>query len=286
MDMPALGEIEFGLCWGTLHQATLPQLIDAAARHGFATLSFPPYLYADWLGAGYSSQMLLRKMRNAGVRLTVADCISAGLPGMPETPISFRGKSLPRPGEAECFAMAEALEAPLVNISHFGAGPVSHEELTEAVGTICRRAGARGLGIVLEFVPDTGIADLATAQAIATGCGEANCSILLDSWHLARTGGTAADIRALPPGSIGAIQLSDRNPPAAGEVYVPMTGRLLPGEGSLPLHDIVGAALANRPGLSAELEVFSAELSALPVDKAAARAAAALASWRNGPVAS
>ena len=105
--------------------------------------------------------------------------------------------------------------------------------------------------------------------------------ILLDSWHLARTGGTADQVRALPPHSIGAIQLSDRNPPAPGEAYVPMTGRLLPGEGNLPLHDIVAAALANSPGLSAEVEVFSAELSSLPVDAAARRTATAVESWRR-----
>lgn len=279
-----MDSLEIGICWGTLHRATLPELIELAARHEFATLSFPPWLYADCLSAGFSPQAMLRKMRDAGVRLTVADGISAGLPGMPADPISFDGKLLPRPGEAECFAMAEALEAPLVNISHFGAGPVSHEELTEAVSGICLRAGARGLGVVLEFVPGTGIADLATARTIASECGEANCSILLDSWHLARTGGTAAQIRALPPGAIGAIQLSDRNPPAPGVAYVPMTGRLLPGEGSLPLHDIVATALANSPGLSAEVEVFSAELSGLPIEAAAARTAAAIALWRQGAV--
>jgi len=279
-------ELEIGLCWGTLHQATLPELIEAAARHHFSTLSFPPYLYADCLSAGMSPQAVLRQMRDAGVRLTVADAISAGLPGMPDTPISFGGRLLPRPGEADCFAMAEALEAPLVNIAHFGAAPVAQAELTEAVGAICHRAATHGLGVVLEFVPDTGIADLATARTIASQCGEANCRILLDSWHLARTGGTAADIRALPPGSIGAIQLCDRNPPAPGEAYVPMTGRLLPGEGSLPLHDIVAAALANSPGLSAEVEVFSAELSALPVNLAAARTATAMAKWRQSPLVS
>ena len=280
------GQIEIGLCWGTLHQATLPELIEAAARHGFSTLSFPPYLYADCLSAGSSPQAVLRQMRDAGVRLTVADAISAGLPGMPDTPISFGGRLLPRPGEPDCFAMADALEAPLVNIAHFGAKPVSQAELTEAVGAICRRAKARGLGVVLEFVPQTGIADLGTALAIANDCGEANCRILLDSWHLARTGGTAADIRALPAGSIGAMQLSDRIPPMPGEAYVPMTGRLLPGEGSLPLYEIVAAALQNSPGLSAEVEVFSAELSALPVAAAAARTAAAMAKWRQSPLAS
>ena len=281
-----MDDMDIGLCWGTLHQATLPELIEAAARHHFVTLSFPPYLYADCLSAGMTPQSVLRRMRDAGVRLTVADCISAGLPGMPDTPIPFGGKKLPRPGEAECFAMAEALEAPLVNISHFGAGPVSQAAMTEAVGAICRRAKARGLGVVLEFVPDTGISDMATAQAIANDCGEANCQILLDSWHLARTGGTADQVRALPSRSIGAIQLSDRNPPEPGEVYVPMTGRLLPGEGRLPLHEIVAAALTNSPGLSAEVEVFSSEMSAMPVDKAAARAAGALAKWRQSPLAS
>ena len=153
MDDMEIGQVDIGLCWGTLHQATLPELIEAAARHHFATLSFPPYLYADCLSAGMTPQAVLRQMRDAGVRLTVADCISAGLPGMPDTPISFGGRLLPRPGEADCFAMAGALEAPLVNISHFGAGPVSQEEMTEAVGAICRRAATRGLGVVLEFVP-------------------------------------------------------------------------------------------------------------------------------------
>ena len=65
-----------------------------------------------------------------------------------------------------------------------------------------------------------------------------------------------------------------------------MTGRLLPGEGSLPLHDIVAAALANSPGLSAEIEVFSAELSGLPVEAAAARTAAAIAKWLHRPLVS
>lgn len=273
--------MEIGICWGTLHRAALPELIETAARHGFTTLSFPPYLYADCLAAGHEPRALRRQMRDAGVRLTVADAISAGLPGMNDAPIAFDGKLLPRPGEAECFAMAEALEASLVNVSHFGAAPVEREALTEAIAAICRRAAQRGLGLVLEFVPDTGIPDLAAAAEIRRDCGEPNCAILLDSWHLDRTNGTADDICALPPGSIGAIQLSDRIRPAPGEAYVPMTGRLLPGEGSLPLHDIIAAALANRPGLSAEVEVFSAELSALSVDAAAARTAAALDLWRQ-----
>jgi sugar phosphate isomerase/epimerase len=59
-----------------------------------------------------------------------------------------------------------------------------------------------------------------------------------------------------------------------------MTGRLLPGEGELPLGEIVSAALANSPALTIEVEVFSEELGAMTADAAAARTAAAVAAWR------
>jgi sugar phosphate isomerase/epimerase len=177
--------------------------------------------------------------------------------------------------------VAEALEAPIVNVSHFGAAPAPLEATAESVGAICRQAAGRGVTIVLEFVPDSGNPSIAHARAIVEACGEGNCRIHLDTWHLARSGGTAADVRALPPAMIGAFQLSDRVAPPAGTAYVPMTGRLLPGEGELPLHDIVAAALANNPAVTIEVEVFSEELAAMSVEAAAARTAAAVAAWKE-----
>lgn len=273
-------QLEVGLCWGTVYRATLPEMIEAAARHGFPTLSFPPALYLDCLNQGIDARTLRKQLADAGTRVRVVDCISKGLPGMPDDPISFDGKLMPRPDEASCYAMAEDLEAPVVNIAHYGASEVPEAELTDAIGAICRRAGERGLTIALEFVPGTGIRDLETARRIASATGQANCTILLDTWHLARTQGTAADIAALPAGSIGAMQMCDRSEPPPGTPYVPMTGRDLPGEGELPLGDIVRAARTNRPGLTVEIEVFSAELAAMSVDAAAARTAAAVAKWR------
>jgi sugar phosphate isomerase/epimerase len=110
--------------------------------------------------------------------------------------------------------------------------------------------------------------------------------VLLDTWHFARSGGGVADIEALPPGSIGAFQLSDRTLPAPGAAYVPMTGRKLPGEGELPLAAILAACIANSPEITAEIEVFSEELRNLPLDDAAARAAGAVGAWRRSLIAS
>ncbi|MGE3691274.1 MAG: sugar phosphate isomerase/epimerase family protein [Novosphingobium sp.] len=272
--------LEIGLCWGTVYKASLIEMIEAAARYGFPTISFPPALLFDAIEAGHNAAGLRRRLADAGTRVRVVDCISGGLPGMPSSPISFDGRTMPRPDEKACFAMAEMLDAPIVNLAHYGADPVPREELVEAIAGICRRASVRGLTIALEFVPETGIPSLEGARAIAGATGESNCTILLDTWHLARTGGTATHITALPTGSIGAFQLCDRTEPPAGTPYVPMTGRDLPGEGQLPLHEIVTAARANNPAITAEIEVFSEELAGMSIDKAAARTAAALAAWR------
>ena len=280
MDATAL---EIGLCWGTLQNANLPELIEAAGRHGFPTLSVRPDSVLGLIESGLSEAALRKRLADAGVRVRVVDALLAGLPGMAERQaLEISGGRLNPADETACFRAAEAVGAPIVNIALFGGGPASADELAEAIGAVSARAARRGLSIVLEFIPGTAIADLHAARDIAAACGAPNCGILLDSWHLARSGGTVDDIRALAPGAIGAFQLSDRIPPPPGAPYVPMTGRDLPGEGELPLYDLTRAAMANNPSLTAEIEVFSAELRDLPIDAAAARAAQAVRRWREG----
>ena len=267
----------FGVCWGTLHQAGLVELIEAAARHGFPTLAIPPFLLDD-CPAG--APALRRRLRDAGVSVRVIDCIQAGVPGMAVSPTRFNGREIAQADQATCFAAAEALATPIVNVSPFGGAPVPPAEMAEWTGRLCRDAAARGVTIALEFMPGTTLPDLAAAAEIVRTCGEANCGVMLDTWHFARAGGVPADLDALAPDMLAGLQLSDRKPPDPGAAYVPMTGRLLPGEGDLPLARITAAAFANTPSLTAEVEVFSEELGALALDDAARRTADALAAWR------
>lgn len=267
-----------GLCWGTIHRASLEQTIELAARHGFPTLQIPPDLL---LQHGDAAAIRLR-LRHAGVQIRLIDAITAGLPGMRAEPVAFRGQEMPRHEAATCIEVADALEAPLVNISHYLGSPVPLDRMAEAVATVCRMAAVRGVTIVLEFVPDSGVRTIDEAAEIALATGEANCKVHLDTWHLARSGGSADSVRQLAPGLLGALQLSDRTEPVPGAAYVPMTGRLLPGEGELPLREIAAAALANNPDLTIELEVFSEELGAMAPGDAALRVANALARWRAG----
>lgn len=272
---------EIGLCFGTVHQANLVEMIEAAARHGFPTLQVPPDLYFACREEGLSATALRRRLSDAGVRVRLIDAITAGIPGMRSEPVQFRGRTMPRWDAAACLEVNDALEVPLLNLSHYLGEPVPLTEMAEAIGAVSRLAAGRGVTLVLEFVPDSGIRTIGEAQAIAAACGEPNCKVHLDTWHLARGGGGVADIRALPAGAIGAFQLSDRIEPPPGTPYVAMTGRLLPGEGELPLGEIVAAAVANSPGITLEVEVFSEELAAMSVDAAAARTAEAVRVWRN-----
>jgi sugar phosphate isomerase/epimerase len=269
-----------GLCWGTVNQADFAELIEAAARHGFPTISIAPNLYHDALAAGLSAAGLRRRLADAGVRVRVIDGVSTGMPGLPSDPIPYRGRWMERYDAATCIEVADAVGAPFVNVSHYRGEPTPLEVIATAAAAASRLAAERGIGIALEFIPDSGIPDLAAGRAVAEMSGEPNCTVLLDTWHLARTGGTADDVRALPPGIIGAFQLADRIEPEPGAPYVPMSGRTLPGEGELPLDAIVATVLANNPAVTIELEVFSEELCAMTVDAAAARTAAAVKAWR------
>ena len=272
---------QIGICWAMIHRASLSETIEIAARHGFPTLEVSPHIYFAALDGGLSEAGLRKQLSDAGVRVQVIDCISGGLPGLEDEPTEFRGQKMRRDDVETCLTVAEALEAPVLNLTHYRGNPVTLPVLAEAIGEVCRKAAKRGRTIALEFVPDSGIPSIGAARTLAETCGEDNCSIMLDTWHLARSGGTIADIEALPSGMIGAFQLSDRTEPEPGTPYTPMSGRKLPGEGELPLGPSIDAALANNPAIPVELEVFSEELLGMPPDQAAARAAAAVSAWQE-----
>jgi sugar phosphate isomerase/epimerase len=271
---------EIGLCWGTVSPATLVETIEAAARHGFPAITVDPVLYFDGLAAGLDAAGLRRRLADAGVRVRVIDGIWTGIAGLPSEPVRVGDNLMQRFDAAQCLEVAEALEAPLISFGHYLGDPVPRAAIAEGVGAACRLAARSGVAIVLEFILESGMPSIAEAQAVAVECGESNCGVLVDTWHWSRTGATLGDIRALPKGAIKAGQLNDRIPPPPGTPYVPMSGRLLPGEGELPLAGIIAACLANNPEVTFEVEVFNAELKALSPDAAAERTAAAVRALR------
>jgi sugar phosphate isomerase/epimerase len=278
---------EIGLGCANVLRASLPDLIEAAEHSGFRRITAHPYGFAAALGSGWTEVALRRRLEEAGLEVTMIDALADVFPGQrlrdglaPDVRAALPPAVLDAPSQETGFRAAKALGAPLVAVNHYLGAPTPLENLAEALGQVCRRAGERGLTVCVEPIPGTGIPDLATGQALVESCDEANARVLLDVFHHDRSGGTIDDVRSLPTGAIAAVQLSDCVQSTRGSVHVPLAGRLMPGDGHLPLRDLVTAALVNNPSATIDVEVLNQELAALPPDEVARGLAAAVERWR------
>jgi sugar phosphate isomerase/epimerase len=269
-----VGPPQIALCWGTLIGVPLPALIDAAGAARLPAITVTARMYQQSRAAGCSDADLRAQLAACGVRVHGIDPLIGVLPGTPrpaDVPEANRGYF--EISEDDCYRAAEALGAQTINLAHFGGTAVPEQSFVDCLGPLAERARRHGLGLTLEFLPESAIPDLAAARRIVTAVAAANLGIMFDTWHFARTGGTLDQLSHLPAGLIGGVQISDRVPPAPGTVYAPMSGRLLPGEGELPLAETVRLLLKCDPGQVIAVEVFSEELQRLPPRQAAARVA-------------
>lgn len=127
---------------------------------------------------------------------------------------------------------------------------------------VAEMAAAAGMESSVEFGPGLGTPDLATALAAVRHVGRPDFKLLIDTMHLARTGGTAADLAALDPALIGHIQLSDSLKTDRFATYMEeaMYERMAPGDGELPLVDIL-AALPRHLNVGLEIPLRSEALA-------------------------
>jgi sugar phosphate isomerase/epimerase len=248
----------------TFRDATLPELAAAAGAAGFDTVTLTPELFAR--SGGHGAELRAR-VADHGVRVTFVDGLCSALPGTPSPTVT--DGTFTDPNEAtldDCIGIAHATGAGAINLVHMRGGATSTTELADAFAAACARAAAEEVRLAIEFLPRTGIPDLATATAVVREAGAPNGSVLLDTWHFARGGGTLADLDPGAVALIGALQLSDRSPEQDQEPYVPRRGRKIPGTGALPLTEMVARVLAARPDLPVGVEVLSEEVDELGLD--------------------
>jgi sugar phosphate isomerase/epimerase len=280
------------LWWGTIPRITLEGFAVVAGKAGFDFIAVNTRQCRDVLSDASRFAQIQSVLADAGVRVSCLDALSQGLPGVPtkEALTAEDRKFFERvfhlfEFDADaCFEVAVELEIPLVNLVYPLGQADNQDELLEAVGRINERAESLGIALCLEFVPGSGIPTLEAAARIRNAV-SANIGICLDSWHLARTGETPADVRALEPGAIKAVQLNDRKGNEGGPfdgpngpTFTRLAERRLPGDGELPLAELVEALLANNPQVPIGVEVFSPKLEAMAPQEAAMRAADSLRS--------
>jgi sugar phosphate isomerase/epimerase len=145
-----------------------------------------------------------------------------------------------------------------LNLAHFLCSPTPVGQLIDCIGAICGRAASEGIEVLVEFLPEGSISDLTTAADIVRSVNLDNCGLMFDTWHFFRTGGQVDELCQLPERAIGAVQVSD----AAQSIWAsgtnpPTAERLFPGEGVIPLADLIAKAMSNNDTVLVGAEVFS-----------------------------
>jgi sugar phosphate isomerase/epimerase len=118
----------------------------------------------------------------------------------------------------------------------------------DELAALTELAATRGISTCVEPVVGLSIADLPSAIAAVEYVNRDEISLLIDTMHVARFGASADDLRSIPAERIGYIQLSDTTMQHRMQHYAEeaMYERMTPGEGELPLLDMLAALPQDR----------------------------------------
>ena len=178
--------------------------------------------------------------------------------------LGWSPQALPKPGEAmielapadRFFEIAEALDATSINVAQGFGGALDLDAAAEDLARVCNRAAEHGLRISFEFLPWTGVPDITACLDLLERTGCDNATIMFDSWHWFRGARDIEAIYEIPGAKIGSTQWNDAPfEPAKNMAAEAMTARRLPGEGDIPLVDLVRAldAIGSKAPIGVEV---------------------------------
>jgi 2-keto-myo-inositol isomerase len=104
-------------------------------------------------------------------------------------------------------------------------------------------AGRHGVRLAVEFNSQAGqLNRLDRLREVLAQAAHPQCDLLIDAYHLTRSGGTPSDVATLAAGEIGYVQFSDV--PATGLEPGKALNRLPPGHGVVPFKEFFRAVAA------------------------------------------
>jgi sugar phosphate isomerase/epimerase len=272
-----LGRDSLVLCSGTIPRDTsFRARLEAAAGAGYGAVSLWGRDYDRARRDGHGDAEMRAMLDDHGLVVAEVDPAWWWTPGATEVtiPAELDTMDVFCHGEEDLLRMAEAMGARSLNAADVFGGRWSVDEGAEAFATLCDRAAEHGLLVHLEWLAWSRIPDVQTAWDVVRGADRPNGGLNVDTWHCARTGTTADDLRALPGERVLAIQLDDA-PQRAEDNLIDATlhDRMVPGEGELDLAGYLGALRDIGVRCPVGVEVFSDALHASGPGAAARTAA-------------
>ncbi len=226
----------------TLADCTPPEQVSAAAEAGFRWISLNrgggsrPSLVEDKA----LQQETLQRLADTGLRVN-----------------DLEGISLTRETD---FGELDALFDLSALLGASGFTVIGRDDdqafLIDGFARICQKAEPYGVQPNLEFFRFSSVKDLAQALAVVRGANQPNGGVLIDTLHIGRSHVSIDEVKAVEPELVHYIQFCDcvveQEPSDVdGLRDEAINDRLLPGDGTLPLVDILHALPANA-GVSIE----------------------------------
>jgi sugar phosphate isomerase/epimerase len=168
------------------------------------------------------------------------------------------------------FEAAAALDAHHIKVANIFGHPCELPVLTERFAELCALGAQRhDARMVYELMPfDVNVHDIDTAVSLVEAAGTANAGVAIDTWHMGKLGIEPDDLRRIPAGLLGWVELSDgRYENLPDLVDETVNHRRLPGEGEFPIGDYVAACRELGYDGPWGVEVLSEDLRSLPIDQ-------------------
>lgn len=213
------------------------EIVAAAVAGDYRGITIWPSDVARAEAEGLSLADVKAFIHDHGLVVTDVDCL-----------LGWTEQALPKPGEAmveivptdRFLEIAEALDADAVNVAQGFGSELDLDRAAEDLAKIARRAAEQGRNVNFEFLPWCGVPDVTTCLDLLERTGCPNTTIMFDAWHWFRGARDLEALKRIPGARIGSTQWNDApEAPAANLMVEAMEARLLPGEGDIPLVDLV-----------------------------------------------
>lgn len=242
---------EVNLAYMSMRAVPIVDRVRAAAGAGFDGIGLRPEAMADIRAQGWDDRRVRDLVADHGLRISEIEPIRI-----------FRDDLLDL-----AVAMAGFFEVPRVQVA-----PPFEPDLDLGAAAVWMREAARRLApatLAIEFIPTTGVADLATADRLIEMIDHPNVGSCVDVWHVFRGGGLDS-ISDLNQASVVVVQLNDGTILPTLEDYIEdcLAHRRPVGDGEFPIDEFLARMPPSAP---ISVEVISTELDALPPAEVARR---------------
>jgi sugar phosphate isomerase/epimerase len=242
--------------------------VEAAARAGFTGMGF---WHADLenVTRTLTYAEMRRILEGSGIRHVEIEFLTGWfLPPGERRAASDRRRAL-------LFTACEGLRARHLKVGDFERSEYPLPRLIDEFGQLCREAAPRGIRVVYELMPFAVVGSLEATRALVEGAAQKNGGVIFDLWHIVKLGIPYADVMGFPGEYFLGLEINDgylKTPPGMDLVTETTSHRKLCGEGEFDIEGFLDQLPRSGFRGPVGIEVLSADLRGLPLEKAARRA--------------